>query len=85
MFFFFWKPKKKITKCVEVEDISEGQDFAVLHINLIYFRGSENNIRKHWKVEDISDRNQTYEWNTSRSEDIWKYCGPVKPENRYIE
>jgi hypothetical protein len=47
---------------VEVEDISEGQqDFAVLYVNLIYIPGSENNIRKHWKVEDISDRNQTYE------------------------
>jgi hypothetical protein len=32
----------------------------VLHVNLIYIPGSENNIRKHWKVEDISDRNQTY-------------------------
>jgi hypothetical protein len=49
--FLFWRPKKEINKTVEVEDTSESRrDFAVLHVNLIYIPGSENNIRKHWKV-----------------------------------
>jgi hypothetical protein len=45
---------------VEVKDIPEGQrSFAVLRVNILCIPGSENNIRKHWKVEDISERNQT--------------------------
>jgi hypothetical protein len=52
--------QKKVTKHVEVKDISEGQQsFAILHVNILCIPGSENNIRKHWKVEDISERNQT--------------------------
>jgi hypothetical protein len=58
--FFFSGSQKKVMNRVEVKDIPEGQrSLAVLRVNILCIPGSENNFRKHWKVEDISERNQT--------------------------
>ena len=60
IYVFFSGSQRKVTNHVEVKDIPEGQQsFTILHVNILCISGSGNNIRKHWKVEDISERNQT--------------------------